>query len=368
VQASASHAIQTAKGESLSTNATVLVAGVHGVSGRAAAECWASVPGTKVYGLSRRSAPLPAGVEGICADLLDREDLQRKLGTLGSITHIVFGAYIEKLTPAERSQTNVAILKNLLDVVEGASPALRHVTFYQGGKAYGADLGPFKTPAREDDPRLMPPNFYYDQEDFLRERQQGKAWYWTALRPEATTGFGIGNPMNLGMSIAVYAVISKELGLPLRFPGTERTYGALYQITSAEILARATIWAGRSEAARNEIFNITNGDYFRWRYLWPRIAAMFDMLPADPIPTPLTLYMDDKKAVWDALVRKHGLQPYPYAQVSSWPFADAILRLMEFDNISSTIKARRAGFHDCIDTEDMFKYFFAKLREDRIIP
>lgn len=69
----------------------------------------------------------------------------------------------------------MAILKNLLDAVEETSPSLRHVTFYQGGKAYGADLGPFKTPAREDDLRLMPPNFYYDQEDFLRQRQPGKA-------------------------------------------------------------------------------------------------------------------------------------------------------------------------------------------------
>jgi nucleoside-diphosphate-sugar epimerase len=155
------------------TKNAVLVAGVHGVSGRAAAEHWASLPGTQVYGLSRRSAPLPAGVEGISADLLDLDDVQRKLGKIGGITHIVFGAYVEKPNPAERSQTNVAILKNLLDVVEQNSPSLRHITFYQGGKAYGADLGPFKTPAREDDPRVMPPNFYYDQEDFLRMRQRG---------------------------------------------------------------------------------------------------------------------------------------------------------------------------------------------------
>src|SRR6267154_2176451 len=211
----------------MSTKNSVLVAGVHGVTGRAAAEHWAALPNTRVVGLSRRSAPMPAGVEGISADLLDRDDLQRKLGKISRITHIVFGAYVEKLSAAERSQTNVAILKNLLDVVEEISPMLRHVTFYEGGKAYGADLGPYKTPAREDDSRLMPPNFYYDQEDFLRERQRGKAWNWTALRPDMTTGFGVGNPMNLGMSIAVYAVISKELGLPLRFPGTEKSYGIL---------------------------------------------------------------------------------------------------------------------------------------------
>jgi hypothetical protein len=96
------------------------------------------------------------------------------------------------------------------------------------------------------------------------------------------------------------------------------------------------------------------------KYLWPRIAAMFDMPLADPIPTPLTVYMADKKPVWEAMVRKHGLQQIPYDQVSSWPFADAVLRLIEFDNMSSTIKARQAGFHDCIDTEEMFKSFFTK--------
>lgn len=345
----------------------VLIAGVHGVSGYAAAAHWASIPGSQVFGLSRRSAPQPVGVHEIIGDLLDPGDLQRKLGKI-SFTHVVFAAYIEKPTAAERSEVNVTIIKNLFDVIEETSPSLRHVTFYQGGKAYGADLGPFKTPAREDDARLMPPNFYYDQEDFLRRRQHGKSWHWTALRPEATFGFGVGNPMNLGMSIAVYAAISKELGLPLRFPGTEKSYRVLYQITSAEILARATAWAGQSESARNEIFNITNGDYFRWRYLWPRIAAMFDMPAADPVPTPLTVYMADKKPVWDAIVAKHGLRPIAYEQVSSWPFADAILRLMAYDNISSTIKARRAGFHDCIDTEHMFKEFFAALRNDRIIP
>jgi len=42
------------------------------------------------------------------------------------------------------------------------------------------------------------------------------------------------------MVIAVYASISRELGLPLRFPGTPNAYTALYQVTSADILARAT--------------------------------------------------------------------------------------------------------------------------------
>jgi len=349
-------------------NPTIVVSGVNGVSGRAAAEHWATIPGAKVYGLARRELPMPAGVRFVQADLLEPDDVRRKLAGIPGVTHLVLGAYVEKRDAGERSTFNVALVKNLLDAVEEASgTTLRHVTLYQGSKAYGADLGPFKTPARETDPRLMPPNFYYDQEDLLRERQQGKNWHWTVLRPEGTSGFGLGNPMNVAMSIAIYAVISKELGLPLRFPGTEKSYRVLYNITYAKILARATEWAGRCDAARNEIFNITNGDYFRWSEVWPQIAAMFGMAVADPIPTPLASYMADKAPLWDAIVRKYNLRLVAYEQVSAWAFADVVLGL-EYDTILSTIKARQAGFHDCLGTKEMFEDFIGDLRRERIIP
>ena len=347
---------------------TILISGVNGVSGRAAAEHWATIPGAKVYGLARRELPLPKDVNFIQVDLLQPDEVRRKLAPITGVTHLVLGAYVEKRDTAERSTFNVALVKNLLDAVEETSAAtLRHVTLYQGSKAYGADLGPFKTPARETDPRLMPPNFYYDQEDLLRDRQKGKTWHWTVLRPEGTSGFGLGNPMNVALSIAIYAVISKELGLPLRFPGTEKSYRVLYNITYAKILARATAWAGMSESARNEIFNITNGDYFRWSEVWPQIAAMFDIPAADPLPTPLASYMADKAPLWNAIVRKYNLRPVPYEQVSAWPFADVVLGL-EYDTILSTIKARQAGFHDCLGTKEMFEDFFADLRRERIIP
>jgi len=346
---------------------TVLVTGAQGVTGRAAAEHFSKEAGTTVYGVSRRPLDGLGNVSAISADLLDAKDTREKLGTLKDVTHVVFGAYVEKATAAERSSVNVALLRNLMDAVEDAAPNLRHVTIYQGGKAYGADLGPFKTPAREDDLRLMSPNFYYDQEDHLRQRQHGKRWTFSILRPEAVCGYAVGNPMNLLTVIAVYAAISKELGLPLRFPGTEAAYRALYQITSADILARATAWAGETKAAENEIFNITNGDYFRWQFMWPRIARMFEMDVAEPVPMPLAVYMADKGDLWAEMTRKYQLQSTPYEQVTAWKFGDFIFG-SGFDNITSTIKARRAGFHDCIDTEDMFSTLFNELRHKRVIP
>jgi nucleoside-diphosphate-sugar epimerase len=345
---------------------SILVAGVQGVIGRAAAEHFARQPQNKVYGLSRRKGDL-ADVTHISVDLLSPADVRSKLAEVTNVTHVIFAPYIEKPTASERSTINVALLDNLLDVLEPASPSLRHIAFYQGGKAYGADLGPFKTPAREDDPRLMPPNFYYDQEDALRRRQKGKAWSFTALRPEAVCGYAIGNPMNLTMVIAVYATLSKELGLPLRFPGSMAAYRALYQVTSADILAAAADWAGNEPRAANEIFNITNGDYFRWEHMWPRIARMFDMEVGYPVPLPLAEYMADKAPHWQEMVRKYGLRDVKYEDIVSWRFGDFIFN-SGFDNISSTIKARQAGFHDCIDTEEMFRRFFLSLRAEKIIP
>ena len=171
---------------------SVLVAGAQGVTGRAAAEHFSSLPATKVYGLSRRMLEEIPNVVAINVDLLWPEDVERAIAPLKDITHIVFAAFVEKETPGERSAVNVSLLRNLLDVADKNASGLRHVTLYQGGKAYGADLGPFKTPAREDDPRLMGPNFYYDQEDFLKDRQSGRPWHYTILRPEAVSGFAVG--------------------------------------------------------------------------------------------------------------------------------------------------------------------------------
>jgi len=347
---------------------TILVTGAQGVSGRAVVEHYSRLPETMVYGLSRRESHSGGNVRNISVDLLNADDIRAKLDPIPEITHLFFGAYIDKQDAAEKSAINVQLLQGLLDYLGKNVPSLRHVTIFQGGKAYGSDLGPYKTPAREDDPRLMSPNYYYDQEDLLRAHQKGSKWNFTVIRPGgAICGFSVGSAMNLVMVIGVYAAICREMGLPLRFPGPEKVYQALYQVTSADILAEATIWAGETEAARNEIFNVTNGDTLRWKYMWPRIAKMFDIETAEPVPFPLTTYMADKVPVWDAIVRKHGLQPIPYKQLVSWGYGDFAFR-QDFDNVSSTIKVRQAGFHDCIDSEAMFSQFFEKLAEMRVLP
>jgi nucleoside-diphosphate-sugar epimerase len=180
-----------------------LVVGAQGVIGRSVAEHLSTRPGWDVIGVSRRAAQDQKTLRHLRIDLFEPDDCNAKLSGLHDITDLVFAAYAERPTPAELVKVNVGLLQNLLDAVEPSSPQLRHVTLYQGGKAYGCHLGPFKTPAREDDPRYLGVNFYYDQEDLLRTRQQRANWNWTIFRPEAVCGFAVGNPMNLSMVISV---------------------------------------------------------------------------------------------------------------------------------------------------------------------
>jgi len=134
---------------------------------------------------------------------------------------------------------NVAMLRNVLDAVEPVAPGLAHVHLVQGTKYYGMHLGPFRTPAREDDPRHPPPNFYYDQQDLLAERRRGQRWTWSASRPTFIYDFAPERARNAVSVIGAYAAIVRELGQPLDFPGPAAAFDALRDMTDATLLARA---------------------------------------------------------------------------------------------------------------------------------
>ena len=344
-----------------------LVAGATGIIGRGIVEHLSGLDDWEVIALSRSAPDYQSRGRFVSADLLDSGDCRAKLGGLGDVTHLFFAAYREMPTEAERVEVNGAMLRNVVEAIEAAAPGLRRIVLMQGTKYYGCHLGPFKTPARESDPRHMPPNFYYTQQDFLRARREGKAWAWTALRPDIVCGPGTGHPMNLTMVIAVYAAISKAMGLPLRFPGRPGAYTALAEVTDAGLLARASVWAATEPGCADEAFNITNGGYFRWQHLWPRIAEGFGMEAGPPVPIRLAEFMADKGPVWDDLVRRHALRPYRYEQIASWPFGDFVFGC-DYDVISDTTKARRYGFHEAVDTEEMFVRMFRDLRDQRYIP
>lgn len=351
------------------TKTATLLVGPHGTGGNAIRERLLGDPDIALTTASRRARHLTdeAVQRHVSVDLLDTAASAAAFADLADIEQLVFAGYTERATMAETVAPNVAMLTNTLDGLRAAGARLRHVVLVTGGKSYGQHLVDYKTPAKESDPRLLGPLFYNDQEDLLTERSQQHGFTWTVLRPDAVVGFAAESPMSIVNCIGVYATVCKAAGVPLRFPGTITNFGVLKQLTDSRILASAAQWALTAESARNEIFNVTNGDLYRWTHLWPEIAALFDIPVAAPQPMSLQEHMADKGPIWDRLVTEHNLVATPYSKIASWPFADGMFS-HGFDSVQSTIKIRQAGFQDCIDSHVSVLDWLERMRRDRLLP
>ncbi len=346
-----------------------LVAGVTGAIGGALAEHLRGVECWRVAGVCRKPAakPLPS-VAYILADMTDAAMCRAALRGHDDVTHLFYcGRAAHDDQGRESVPGNLALLQNVLEAALAASPALRHVHLVQGGKYYGVHVGPFPTPAREDDFRAVVSNFYYAQEDFLREQSAASRWRWSASRPNTLLHFSPHNARNLVSTLGAYAAICRELGGALDFPGPEGAFTSLTQLTSTELLSRAIAWMATNDQAADNAFNVANGDLIRWSRFWPKLAAAFDMPMGSVRPVRLAEVMADKEPVWQRIAERYGLANRPLAAVAAWDYADGTLE-RTWDEIQSTIKARKFGFSGFADSEEDFFKILGRYREARLLP
>ena len=346
---------------------TALVVGANGVIGTNLINHLLTLDQWNIIGLSRRGGVDAPKLKYIAVDLLDPASCEQQLADLTSVTHIFYAAYQDRDSWAALVKPNLDMLVKVVSTIEPIAKELQHISLMQGYKVYGAHLGPFKTPAKESDAKHMPPEFNVAQQDFLETRQAGKSWTWSAIRPSVVGGTALGNPMNLALVIAIYASISKELGIPLRFPGKPGAYDKLMEMTDAGLLAKATTWAATNPRSANQAFNINNGDLFRWNELWPKIASYFEIDVAPPLQMNLQTVMADKAELWKDIQQKYNLVNHPYEQMASWAFGDFVFS-WDYDFFADGSKARRFGFHEFIDTEEMFFRLFDELKLNKLIP
>jgi nucleoside-diphosphate-sugar epimerase len=349
-----------------SKSPTAVIAGAGGTVGTFLAAALLN-GGWTVIGLARRPVKIP-GMDWIGVDLLSESDCREKLRGLTQTTHLFCAArYDFSEGGREPIAENVAIVGNLVKSLDAIAPALRHVHLVQGSKYYGSHVGSYTTPAREDQPRSLVPNFYYDQQDFVTNMQRDARWTWSVSRPDAIIHATPGIPRNLVSAIAAYALICRELALPFSFPGGTEAADALYQCTSADHLAAGLLWIAEASVARNQAYNMVNGDYFRWVNLWPAFARYFNVELGPVRQFRLAEAMSDKALVWDALCRRRGLDPIPFDQVANWDYADYILS-RKWDVMSDMTKARMHGFHRSVSTEAEFLRFFDELKIKNVTP
>ena len=324
----------------------------------------------QVHGLARKPKPM-LGVTPIAADLQDAAALKQALADVHP-AHAFICTWLRQPTEAENVRVNGDMVKNLFAALEGKP--LVHAALVTGTKHY---LGPFEsygqtnaeTPFREDNPRLPGLNFYYTQEDILFDAAAKGGFGWTVHRSHTMIGYARGNAMNMGVTLAVYATLCKEKGEPFLFPGSHEQWNALTDVTDARILAEQLEWAALTPKAYGHAFNISNGDLFRWRWLWPQLAAYFGVEPQGPPPeiSPLESRMGGAAAEWKAVAAKYDLAEADVDKLVSWWHTDGDLgRTIEC--VNDMTQSRLLGFHAYQPTSASFFELFDRLKAERVIP
>jgi len=357
---------------STQTKGAALVVGATGIAGQTLGRQLVDA-GWQTYGLSRSPRNAVDGVIPVAADLLEPDSLREALADVKP--ELVFiTAWMKKDSEEENIAVNSATVRNVL-AATGAGGSVRHAALLTGLKHY---LGPFDnyatgempdTPFHESEPRLDSPNFYYAQEDELFAAAAEHHFSWSVHRAHTVLGYAVGNAMNMALTLGVYAEICRETGAPFIFPGSETQWNGLTDLTDADLLGEQMLWAATHPGGANEAFNITNGDVFRWRWLWPQIADMFGVKPEGfrDEPRPLADRMEEAAQVWRTIAERNGLVEPDVTRLASWWHTDGDLG-RNIECLTDMNKSRLAGFLGFRSTPDSFADKINRYRQSNILP
>lgn len=356
---------------------TVLVVGASGLVGTAAIDAFLD-DDWEVVAISRRPPEVRSEkpFRHLALDLRDSQACADGVAELVDVTHVVYAAVYEKpglvkgWQDQDQMRINLEMLQNLIDPLSTAAD-LQHITLLQGTKAYGVHRHPIRVPSREREPRDDHPNFYWLHEDHVVAKAREHGFGWTILRPQLVVGPNYGVAMNLPPVIGAFAAICRDEGRPFGFPG-----GISYvtEAVDARLVAHAARWAATAPQARGEHFNLTNGEVFEWRDLWPAIADVLGVTPGPDAPVRLSEYLPARSDLWDDIVRRHGLRPTRLTDLlgeshhyADFCFAHGAKRVPP-PAFLSTVKVKQAGFCETWDTEASMRHWLQVLIDRRILP
>ena len=357
----------------------VLIVGASGVIGAGAVEHFARA-GWPVTAMSRRRPVVGEDCvfNHVGIDLADAGACRTAVAALPPVTHLVYSAVSEApgLVTGWRDAALIAengrMFANLLDPL-AETGTLRHVSLLQGTKAYGAHHHPVEVPCREDSPRDDHPNFYWLHEDHARLRAAEAGFGFTIFRPQVLLGAAPGAAMNPAAAIGAYAALCRELGRPFAWLGGA---ASVMELVDTGLLAEAFAWAAESPAARDQVFNITNGDVTVMAHAWPHLAAALGLSAQGQPPASLAAFFEEPETVaaWARLVDRHGLREasLPALLGESHHYVDLLLGARitgkSVPVLLSTIKLRQAGFGACRDSIASLRHWLGRMVELKLLP
>lgn len=371
-----------------------LIIGVTGMVGSRLAEILPrdDIPGGpwKVYGVARRpiSPNYHKDIQYIQCDLLDRDQTMEKFSALTDVTH-VFWVITNAGRGIKDADLDCKMLENVLDSLIPNAPNLEHLCLQTGTEHYlgSPDIPAMdmmsdlhEAPFHEGLPRLKNcSNFgYYKLEDALFAKLGGESNIkisWSVHRPAVTLlGFSPSSPssMNLLVSLAIYAAICKKEGTQFRFPGNSITWEGLSDASDSELVAEQQIWACVKANGKNQAFNVSNGDVFRWKRLWRVLAEKLEVEAGDYEGRGFSLAeeMKNKRSVWEEIVKEKGLVESRLEELGEqwWSYVDRILNGNLKNSVSSMNKSKEYGFLGFRNTESSCLEWIDVLKSHKIIP
>ncbi|KAE9447123.1 hypothetical protein C3L33_20981, partial [Rhododendron williamsianum] len=362
-----------------------LIIGVTGIVGNSLAEILplSDTPGGpwKVYGVARSPRPTwnaDHPIDYVQCDISDPDLTESTLSPLTDVTHLFYTTWTNRSIETENCQANGAMLRNVLSTLIPNAPNLQHICLLTGRKHY---IGPFELawkdklsfpahdpPFHEDLPRLDVPNFYYTLEDILLEEVEKKEGLTYSIhRPGVIFGFSPHSLMNIIGTLCVYAAICKHEGVPLRFPGSKAAWEGYSDASDADLIAEHQIWAAVDPYAKNEAFNCSNGDVFKWKHFWKVLGEQFGV-ECGEFEEGLKLedMMKGKEGVWEEIVKDNGLVETKLKEVGVWWFVD--LMFSGEGKLDSMNKSKEHGFLGFRNSKSSFVSWIDKVKAYRIVP
>ncbi|KAF5230059.1 hypothetical protein FANTH_13989 [Fusarium anthophilum] len=325
------------------------VTGANGITGNAIIEHLIRKPESewsKIIITSRRvpkqSLWQDHRVRFVALDFLNpvEELIQRMAPLCHDVTHSFFTSYVHIADFAKLRDSNIPLFHNFLvaiDIVTAST--LQRICLQTSGKYYGPHLGPTEVPLHEEIGRY----------DYNVSDHQSNELTRT-----------VGNGMSMALTLAIYMLVCREMGVPPIFPGNKSFFNQCVDDSSyAPSIADLSVWAVTDEHTENEAFNHQNGDVFVWKQLWGKLGQYFGIKPIPactqfPIANHLQVpefaeWHKDKKQVWER-------------DFFDWAVGKAWL------TIGSVGKARKFGWKRYDDTYDTYVETFRAFENAGVLP
>jgi hypothetical protein len=237
-------------------------------------------------------------------------------------------------------------------------------------------------PHKESQPPLKDPYhdalFYHPQLDWLSSYAASKSWSWCDTRPDIIIGFVPNqNFYSLGTSMGVYLSLWRAVegeGAEAPFPGTDKSWNALSNDSSSDMIARQTIHLSLhpERVEKGTGYNVADEKTpSSWAKKWPILCAYFGLKGTGPSTNPpeMRKYIKEHIDVWRKLEEKHGLQTGHADSAKTFPgFEYFLMTQFDFDRQYDMEKMYATGFTEERGTGMAWGLVFDRMRKAKVIP